>query len=105
MRVRLSVRAARDLDHIFSHLHPRNPAAAIRIVDELQNRCTSLSQHPERGLLLRRGRSATVRRLIESGYVILCEVTEDAVIILAVFHGARHVHAALRQGSRRNPKP
>jgi plasmid stabilization system protein ParE len=105
MRVRLSVRAARDLDQIFNHLHPRNPAAALRIVDELQHRCTSLSQHPERGLLPRRRRSATVRRLIESGYVILYELTEDAVVIPAVFHGARHVHAALRQGGRRNPKP
>lgn len=104
MRVRLSVRAARDLDQIFDYLLPQNPGAALRIVDRLQNRCTSLSRHPERGLLLRRRRLATVRRVIESGYVILYELRDDKVVILAVLHGARHVHAALRQGARRKSK-
>jgi plasmid stabilization system protein ParE len=64
-------------------------AAAIKLIDSLEDRCESLNLLPERGALY-----GNYRRLFEGKYQIIYQIhdTDDVrkVVILSVHHMSRH---------------
>ncbi|HEY5105808.1 MAG TPA: type II toxin-antitoxin system RelE/ParE family toxin [Caulobacteraceae bacterium] len=80
--------AARDLEDIVDYIALDNPAASESVYRAVQDACQRLAEFPQMG---RVGRLAGTRELSLTGlpYLLVYEVGSEAVIILAVFHGAR----------------
>ena len=79
--------AVRDLAAIRAHIGERNPAAASRVAVQILSACDRLEYLPERG---RPGAIPGTRELtVIWPYVIVYRITEGAVEILRVWHGAQ----------------
>ena len=79
--------AARDDRHrILTFLAQHNPAAALRVVEELTVAADSLATFPHRG---RPGFRGTRELVIVRPYVLVYRVRSDAVVILRIWHGAQ----------------
>jgi toxin ParE1/3/4 len=89
MKLRWSSPAADDLERICERIERDNPEAARRVARTIYDGCAELKQHPYVGRASRRisGR----RELVFSPlpYVVVYQVTEHAVEISRVFHGAQ----------------
>ncbi|GJE61161.1 type II toxin-antitoxin system RelE/ParE family toxin [Methylobacterium trifolii] len=89
MKLRLTPRAENDLFEIAAYLVARNPQAARRVEDALQDGFALIATYPHVGHVLREG----VRRLAlpRYPYLIFYGVREadDAVDVFAVRHAAR----------------
>lgn len=88
MRVVWTRAALAGLEAIADHVAQHNPAAALRIVDDIPARTNALlADNPGIG---RPGRIAGTRELVLSGtpYLVAYRVG-DRVDVLAVIHGAR----------------
>lgn len=88
MRIVWTRPAARDLDLIGDYIARENPVAAERIVRLISARVQDLVAHPRLG---RPGRVPNTRELVitSTRFIIAYRVGNEAVEILAVFHGAR----------------
>jgi len=90
MHVQLTAPAEADLFNILEYVGTENPAAAVRVVDEIEVRLRVLKDHPEIG---RAGRVAGTRELIFSPlpYLAIYYVDDSAkmVSVLRVLHGAQ----------------
>jgi plasmid stabilization system protein ParE len=90
MRLRYTVSARLQLRSIFDFIAARNPAAARRILAELQAAARRLLNFPLSG---RAGQKPGTRELVVLGtpYLIVYEFwpTEDEIAVLAVLHGAQ----------------
>jgi len=86
--------ALADRDDIFVHIEADNPIAAITVDERIVAGVRRLQDFPESG---RPGRIAGTRELVVSGtpYVAAYAVTETAVRILRVLHGAQQWPDAL----------
>lgn len=93
--------AARDLDGIVDYIALDNPVAAEGVYRGIVAAAQNLSQFPALG---RPGRHPETRELSVSGlpYLIVYEVSAEAVTILAVFHTARNLAQALRERMKGN---
>jgi len=69
-RVRLSQRAAIDLEEIGDYIARDNPHRAITFVDELQAACRKIADHPE-AYLLRSDLAPGIRMAVHKNYLIL----------------------------------
>jgi toxin ParE1/3/4 len=80
--------ARRDLQAIWSYICRHDEAAARDMIGRIHQACGALEALPDIG---RPGRVAGTRELIVSGtpYIVPYRVRDDAVEILAVFHGSR----------------
>lgn len=80
--------ARADLVDIVTYIATDDIEAAYRVHDEIANQTATLAQYP---LMGREGRVAGTRelRINRTGYVVAYRVSEDAVTVLRVFHGAR----------------
>ena len=90
MIVRFTSRATAELDAIFAYIAKDNPRAAARVINRIEYLADSLSQFPDKGVvLIRRG----VRKLVATPYpyLILYRVlrSRSEVQSLQVVHGAR----------------
>lgn len=86
-RVRLAARATSDLIEIGTYVAADNPAAALRLIDDLREKAELLAHFPELG---RRDDSRPGRRLYVVGsYVIIYREEPGGVFILRVVHGRR----------------
>jgi toxin ParE1/3/4 len=94
VRVRLTARARLDLVEIGTHIAAENPARAEAFVGEIEERCRSLAETPERGKRLG-GRRTSLRRLQHGSYLIVYAVRPEIVMIERVLHGARDLSALL----------
>jgi toxin ParE1/3/4 len=94
--VRLSHLADRDLDSVRDAIIPQNPAAAVRVLDDLLHTIELLAGQPEIGEsrdVLRRGlRAFSVRP-----YVILYHPSADGIHVIRVVHGARDFPSMFRE--------
>ena len=90
-RVVFSSRARRDLLEILQFNASRNPRFAIDLNDKLRAASRSLSESPLRGVALFT-RKRQIRRLVESGHVILY-AADNEIMILRILHGSRDVAA------------
>jgi len=88
LKIRLTVRALRDLQQIRAYLLVRSPKGAERVRREIERTIASLSQHPGIGHSTRVGglRVITTRRY---PYLVYHRVTDAELIVVHVRHGAR----------------
>ena len=99
--VRITPRAASDIDACFAWIRKDNPAAALRLLDAIERTCDLLSRMPGIGspryaeISLVHG----VRMLPVTGfknYLLFYIEHEDSVDIIRVLHGARDPPEALQ---------
>jgi toxin ParE1/3/4 len=86
MRVRYERGALADLDEIFAYIAADNPGAASRLVARIEWVATRIGALPYMGDATRR---PGFRQLPVGQYLVVYEVTNEAVIIHYVRHGAR----------------
>ncbi|HEX5328515.1 MAG TPA: type II toxin-antitoxin system RelE/ParE family toxin [Acetobacteraceae bacterium] len=86
--------AERNRESQLAYVGEHNPRAAINIGDAIESAVRRLIDHPHIG---RKGRVKGTRELVVSGtpYVIAYRVEPDAVLILALLHGAQQWPAEL----------
>lgn len=88
MQVRWTEPAARDLEEIVDFVNKDNETAARTVAMALFDAANGLESMPNRG---RVGRIPGTRELVVSSlpYIILYRVTDFAIHILRIYHGAR----------------
>ncbi len=87
MKVRLSPLADTQLTHAIHYLASRNPGAASRFAQRIEEALDLLHDHPKAG---RPGADGATRELVVAGtpYVIVYElITSDDLGVLAILHG------------------
>jgi toxin ParE1/3/4 len=89
MQVRWTTPAAQNLEEITLYIKRDSEFAAREVAKTLFDSANSLDLLPFRG---RAGRIAGTRELLVPGlpYIIVYEVTETAIQILHIYHGARN---------------
>jgi toxin ParE1/3/4 len=85
-----------DLPGIYAHIARDNPTAAERVLDAVEATLTHLAAQPEIGVPYptRNPQMKAVRMLPVSGfnnYLVFYRIEGDAVRVLYVVHGARHL--------------
>jgi toxin ParE1/3/4 len=89
-RIRWSHSARRDYRDVVEWLNDRNPAAASRIADAIENRLAMLAMMPRMG---RVGRLEDTRELVipRTPYLIIYQLegADDQITVLRLLHGAR----------------
>lgn len=85
-----------DLIDIWDYVAERDPAAADRVVLEIERRWRQLRTHPRSGVA-REDIGPGVRHLVTGRYLILYRVGE-AVEILRILHGRREIGTDLEIG-------
>ena len=89
MEVRWSMPAAEDLERICEHIERDNPEAACRVARTIYDGCARLKEFPHLG---RDSSRMTGRRELVFAhlpYIVVYQVTEHAVEISRIFHGAQ----------------
>jgi len=89
MEVRWSLPAAEDLERICERIERDNPAAARRVARTIYDGCARLRNFPYLGQASSRmtGRRELVFPPLP--YIVVYRVTEQAVEISRIFHGAQ----------------
>ena len=89
MNLRYTLPALADLDSILRHISAHSPQGAKRVHARIQAVINLLLIHPYLGV---RTDDAVIRRLTTTPYpyLVFYEVTEDAIVIHAIRHGARN---------------
>lgn len=81
-----SARASKDLYQIAAYIHQFDPAAAIKIEEQLKVLSESLTHFPQRG----RPVSRSAREIVSvRPYVMRYQIVADTVVIVRVRHGRR----------------
>lgn len=79
--------AIQDRDIIYDHIEADNPIAALALDELLAEKAARLIDHPSQGRI---GRVAGTRELVaHQNYILVYQVTTDAVVILRVLHAAQ----------------
>ena len=90
--VRFSHQALADLEEIASYIEARNPVAARKVINRIEELCFALGEMPGLG---RPSEVAGARKLLvpEWDYKIIYEIATDPerIAILRVYHGARNL--------------
>ncbi len=94
-----------DLPQIYAFIAAADPAAGERVLDAVDAVLTMLAEQPEIGLSY-----PTKNRLLQGvrmlpvagfpNYLVFYRITEDAVRVLYIVHGAQHLPRLLRQEPR-----
>ncbi len=89
MKIRWSPEAADDLQRICQRIEIDNPGAATRVARMIYEGCDRLKEFPRAGRTSRR--IPGWRELVFSSlpYIVVYLVTEEAVEITRIFHGAQ----------------
>ncbi len=89
---RLTPEASRDLENIGDHIAEANPAAALKVVDSIEERCRALARMPEMGRV--RAELAPALRSMNAGsYLIFYRPAEDGIEVIRIVHGSRDLPA------------
>ncbi len=106
MKLLIAGPASRDLENIIDYIALDNPAAAGEVYRSIVSSARRLTEFPYMG---RAGRLAGTRELSISrlSYLVVYEISEDAITILAVFHTARNLARAFeeRQNEIKSSRP
>jgi toxin ParE1/3/4 len=89
MQVRWSLSAAEDLERICERIERNNPEAARRVAQTIYGGCARLQDFPYIG---RASSRMTGRRELvfpPLPYIVVYQVTQQAVEISRIFHGAQ----------------
>jgi addiction module RelE/StbE family toxin len=90
-KVYITDHAQDDLEHIFYYIADDSINNASRFVLELEKKVCSLEQYPERHALIPENEffGTNYRHLVHKKYRIIYRVTDKAVFILRILHGAK----------------
>ena len=102
MRVTYASAARRDLDAIIDYISLEDRAAAERVFYAISDSVSRLGDYPNIGHV---GRVPNTRELSVTGlpYIVVYEVSAEAVTVLAIFHGARDLARAMAERSKGMP--
>jgi len=89
-RVLKRPQAEADLDDIWWYIAQDNPDAADRVLDSIDERCTTLAQFPYIGTN-RDEIMPNLRSLSVGNYVVYYLPLDDGIDIVRVLHGARDI--------------
>lgn len=95
MKVRLSRQASADLEGIADWIATDNPSRAFTFVQELRQRCTTLSEHPRRFPVATEQSRSDLRKMTHKRYIVFYRVHGDSVEIVRIVNGARDLSALL----------
>lgn len=96
MKLLIAEPASRDLENIIDFIALDNPAAARQIYRSIVSSAGRLTKIPYMG---RAGRLAGTREFSISKlpYLLVYEISENAITILAVFHSSRNLAKAFEE--------
>ncbi len=89
MDIRWSLPAADDLERICERIERDNPEAARRVAKILYEGCARLKDFPNIGRASRRLMGWRELAFPPLPYVVVYRVTQDAIEISRIFHGAQ----------------
>jgi addiction module RelE/StbE family toxin len=89
MEVRWSLPAAEDLERICERIERDNPEAAHRVARTIYDGCAGLKDFPHHGRASRRMNGRRELVFPPLPYIVVYRVTEQAVEISRIFHGAQ----------------
>jgi toxin ParE1/3/4 len=89
IQVRWTTPASQDLQRITRYIRKDNPAAARHVAKTIFDAGNALETFSQQGRI---GRIAGTRELVFPGwpYILVYEITEHAVQILRIYHGAQN---------------
>ncbi len=96
MKLLIAEPASRDLENIIDYIALDTPVAAEKVYRRILESARRLPEFPYMG---RAGRLAGTREFSISGlpYLLVYEISEDAITILAVFHTSRNLVRAFEE--------
>jgi toxin ParE1/3/4 len=88
VNVRWTRLALVGLDSAYEYIASDDPAAALRLIERIEEAVAMLRRHPEAG---RAGRIGGTRELVVSGtpFIVPYRLRRDAIQVLAVIHASR----------------
>lgn len=92
LAIRISRKARTDLTEIWLYIAERNPAAADRVLDEIERVCRLIATRPKMG----RERSElkpNIRSFGAMSWIIFYRIDNDFIEIERLLHGARDLDA------------
>jgi len=98
VRVRLTPEAQADVAEARLWYRQRGTGLDRRFLDSVEACLSSISEHPERGLVV----EGTIRRLLLRGfpYGVFYTLYPNEAVVIACLHGARSPQAWGRRGAR-----
>ena len=91
MKVLWTATAQHHLASIFDYIAKDSPEYALRTVDRLTRRTQQIALFPRSGRRVPEYDVDSVREVIEGSYRIVYSCGTQAIVILAVLHGARDI--------------
>lgn len=89
-RVRYSWHAVDDLDSIFDYISDENRAAAVRLLERIEDAMLRLAHNPRLGAVLQTNDLSLVepgyRRLVVAPYLIFYRIGDDEIFVARVLH-------------------
>lgn len=89
MIVVVSAEAESDLEQIATYIAARNDEAALHFIQEVREKCESLSDAPRGYKLVPRYEHLGIRRRPFGNYLIFDRVGPDIIEVVHILHGAR----------------
>ena len=89
MKVLWTRTAVGHLTEIYEYIAGDSIRYAKRMVDRITARSKQIASHPESGPMVAEYGDPTIREVLEGPYRVIYCVESDAVVVLAVVHGAR----------------
>jgi toxin ParE1/3/4 len=100
---KLTIRATQDLEDAYEYLYKLNPDAALKLLQALKERCTSLADMPGQGRQRNEFNEFVkvkgLRSAAENNYTIFYQQTTYGVLILRILHHSRDVEQIFTPGS------
>ncbi len=97
MRVRITVQAESDLDEIAAWIAQDSQERAFGFIEELLERCKSLSSHADRFPIAHDVGGRIVRKMTHGRYLIFYFQLDDHIEVGRVIHASRDWAALLDQ--------
>jgi len=82
--------AATDLERAVAYIYEDSPAYARSFYNTVKDQSRTLNQFPERGRVIPEHNDSKIREIFIHRYRLIYKIYDEAVIILALIHGAQH---------------
>lgn len=81
--------AATDLERAVAYIYEDSPAYAISFYNKVKERSKTLNKFAERGRVVPEHNDSKIREIFIHRYRLIYRIYDEAVIILALIHGAQ----------------
>lgn len=81
--------AATDLERAVTYIYEDSPAYAKSFYNKVKERSRTLNQFAERGRVVPEHNDSKIREIFIYRYRLIYKIYDEAVIILALIHGAQ----------------